>query len=282
MNLVASIPSPSSNSISLGPLDFRAYGVAIALGVLAAVVITQRRWAARGNDPDDISMIAMWAVPFGVVGGRLYHVVTDNQRFRGQWLEAFKIWEGGLGVWGAIAAGALGAYVAARRANLPIADLFYATAPAIPVAQAVGRLGNWFNQELFGRPTDVPWALEIDADHRPTGFENDALFHPTFLYEALWNLGVAAVVIWVVPKVLPRLKNGYQFAVYVALYTLGRLWIELLRIDAANKILGQRLNVWTSLIVGGVAVALVVRYRNGDREADAASSDLTSANAGDD
>lgn len=266
MHLVASIPSPSSNSISLGPLDFRAYGVAIALGVLAAVWIAQRRWAERGHDPEQISTVALWAVPFGVVGGRLYHVITDNQRFRGQWLEAFKIWEGGLGVWGAVAAGAIGALVAARRANLSVPDLFYATAPAIPVAQAIGRLGNWFNQELFGRPTDVPWALEIDESHRPTGFEDEALFHPTFLYEMLWNLGVAAVVIWVVPKVLPRLRIGYQFAVYVALYTLGRLWIELLRIDSANEILGQRLNVWTSLIVGGVATALVIRHRNGADE----------------
>ncbi len=263
MQLLASIPSPSSNSISLGPLDFRAYGIAIALGVLAAVWITQRRWAERGHDPEQISNVALWAVPFGVVGGRLYHVITDNQRFRGQWLEAFKIWEGGLGVWGAVAAGALGALIAAHRANLSVPDLFYATAPAIPVAQGIGRLGNWFNQELFGRPTDVPWALEIDESHRPTGFENDALFHPTFLYEMLWNFGVAAVVIWVVPKVLPRLRTGYQFAVYVALYTLGRLWIELLRIDSANEILGQRLNVWTSLIVGGVATVLVIMNRNG-------------------
>ena len=263
MQPLASIPSPSSNSISLGPLDFRAYGIAIAFGVLAAVWITQLRWAERGHDPEQISNVALLAVPFGVVGGRLYHVITDNQRFRGQWLEAFKIWEGGLGVWGAVAAGAVGALIAARRANLSVPDLFYATAPAIPVAQGIGRLGNWFNQELFGRPTDVPWALEIDESHRPTGFENDALFHPTFLYEMLWNFGVAAVVIWVVPKVLPRLRTGYQFAVYVALYTLGRLWIELLRIDSANEILGQRLNVWTSLIVGGIATALVIMNRNG-------------------
>ena len=277
MHLVASIPSPSSNSISLGPLDFRAYGIAIALGVLAAVWLTQRRWAERRHDPEQISSVALWAVPFGVVGGRLYHVITDNQRFRGQWLEAFKIWEGGLGVWGAVAAGALGAYVAARRAGMSVPDLFYATAPAIPLAQAIGRLGNWFNQELFGRPTDVPWALEIDAAHRPTGFEDEALFHPTFLYEALWNLGVVAVVIWVVPRVLPRLRTGYQFAVYVALYTLGRLWIELLRIDSANEILGQRLNVWTSLIVGGVATALVIRHRN--TETDESAQIVSGTNA---
>ncbi len=263
MQLLASLPSPSSNSLSVGPLEFQAYGVCIALGVLAAVWIAQRRWVARGHQPDDITAVAMWAVPAGIIGGRLYHVITDNQRFRGAWLDAFKIWEGGLGVWGAVGGGVVGAILIARRRGFPLADLFYATAPALPVAQAIGRFGNWFNQELFGKPTDLPWGLEIDPIHRPTAYLDSTTFHPTFLYEALWNLGVAAVVIWVVPRVLPRLRHGYEFAVYVGLYTLGRLWIELMRIDSANKILGQRVNVWTSLIVGSVALALVVINRRG-------------------
>lgn len=257
--LVSSIPSPSSGVWDLGPIPLRAYGICIGLGVIAAVLLTQRRWVQCGHDADDIATVATWAVPWGVVGGRLYHVVTDNQRFRGQWLEAFKIWEGGLGVWGAVAGGGVAAYVVARRRGYDVGDLFYATAPAIPLAQAIGRFGNYFNQELFGRPTDLPWALEIDPSHRPTGYEQFETFHPTFLYEALWNLAVVAVVIWVVPRVLPNLRRGYHFAAYVFLYTVGRLWIELMRIDSANKIFGVRLNVWTSLIVGGTAAFLVWR-----------------------
>ena len=255
--LLSSIPSPSSGVLDIGPIPLRAYGICIGLGVIAAVLLSQRRWASCGHDPDDIATVATWAVPAGVVGGRLYHVITDNQRFRGQWLDAFKIWEGGLGVWGAVAGGAVGAYVVAKRRGYDLGDLFYATAPAIPLAQAIGRFGNYFNQELFGRPTDVPWALEIDPAHRPTGYEAFETFHPTFLYEALWNLAVVAAVIWVVPRVLPNLRRGFHFAAYVFLYTIGRLWIELMRIDSANKVLGVRLNVWTSIIVGSVAAGLI-------------------------
>ncbi|NOX31625.1 MAG: prolipoprotein diacylglyceryl transferase [Actinobacteria bacterium] len=265
MQFLASIPSPSTNSIGVGPLNFRAYGVCIAIGVLAAVWLAQRRMAQRGQDPEVVTSLAMWGVPFGVVGGRLYHVITDNQRFRGDWLEAFKIWEGGLGIWGAVAGGVLGGLIAAKRANVDVSEVFYAIAPAIPLAQAIGRVGNWFNQELFGRPSGLPWALEIDQARRPPGFVDSPAFHPTFLYEALWNLGVVVLIIWVVPKVLPRLRLGYEFAAYVGLYTVGRLWIELLRIDTANKILGQRINVWTSLIVGAVAFAFVWSNRNGGR-----------------
>lgn len=264
--LFASIPSPSDNVIEIGPLDLRVYGALIALGVVAAVLITQRRWAARGHDPDEITTVAMWAVPFGIVGARVYHVITDNERFRGNWGEAFEIWSGGLGIWGAISGGALGAVIAARRHDMPMLELADAVAPGLLVAQAIGRLGNWFNQELFGRPTDLPWGLEIDPEHRPAEYAEFETFHPTFLYEALWNLGVAALLVFVAPRVL-RLRPGSVFALYVVGYTLGRLWIELVRIDPASEVLGQRVNVWVSLLVmaGGI-VAFVWLQRRGEPE----------------
>ncbi|MDD2858053.1 MAG: prolipoprotein diacylglyceryl transferase, partial [Candidatus Nanopelagicales bacterium] len=211
-----------------------------------------RRYEARGGQPGTIPDLAIWAVPFGIVGGRLYHVITDHQLYFGPGGSglsgAIRIWDGGLGIWGAIALGAVGAWIGARRkgvALLPVAD---AIAPGIAVAQAVGRLGNWFNQELFGSPTDLPWGLRIDLAHRPPGFEQYTTFHPTFLYEALWMLGVAAVLVWADRRF--TLGHGRVFALYIALYCLGRVWIEALRIDEANHILGLRLNVWTSIVVG--------------------------------
>ncbi len=256
--LVASIPSPSTNSISIGPLDLRAYGVMIALGVIASVWLGQKRYEARGHDGEVIATIAMWSVPAGVIGARIYHVITDNSRFRGNWGEAFKIWEGGLGVWGGVAAGALTAVWLSKRRGYDLPDAMDSVAPAIPLAQAIGRLGNWFNQELFGGPTDLPWGLEIDEAHRPVEHLDEATFHPTFLYEALWNLGVVAVIVWVVPRVLPKLRRGLMFGIYVALYTLGRLWIELVRIDTATEVFGLRVNVWTSIVVGLSATIIVV------------------------
>lgn len=259
--LAVSIPSPGSNSFSIGPLDLRAYGIAIAFGVIAAVWVAQKRFERRGHDPEVIASLAMWVVPAGVIGARIYHVITDNQRFRGNWFDVVKIWEGGLGIWGGVAAGVLTGVWLARRRGWDLPDLLDSIAPAVPIAQAVGRIGNWFNQELFGGPTSLPWGLEIDQTYRPTEYLNEPLFHPTFLYEALWNLGVAAIIIWVVPRVLPQLKRGLQFGIYVALYTLGRLWIELLRVDTATEVFGVRVNVWTSLIVGLSAVGVVIWFQ---------------------
>ncbi|MEO1062741.1 MAG: prolipoprotein diacylglyceryl transferase [Actinomycetota bacterium] len=264
--VIASIPSPGSNSIELGPLSLRAYGLLIAIGVVAAVWLTQRRWAAKGHDPEQITTMAMWAVPFGVVGARIYHVITDNERFRGNWAEAFEIWSGGLGIWGAIAGGAVGAMIAARRNDMPMAELADAVAPGLLVAQAIGRLGNWFNQELFGRPSDLPWALEIDPEHRPAEYLDVETFHPTFLYEMIWNLAVAAFLIFVVPRILPRLRDGGVFALYVVGYTFGRLWIELVRIDPASEVLGQRVNVWVSLLVMAGGLVAFWRLRGGRAE----------------
>ena len=260
--LLASIPSPSDNSISIGPLDIRAYGLAIALGVVAAVWLSQRRWRQRGGDPDDISAIALWAVPAGLIGARAYHVITDYQRFQGRWLHAFAIWEGGLGIPGGLLAGVAVGVIVVRRRGLPVATLLDVAAPALPLAQAIGRLGNWFNQELFGRPTDLPWGLEIDPEHRPARYLGEDTFHPTFLYEALWNLTLVVLLLWVDRR--RRLRPGQVFVIYVGGYALGRLWVEALRADPANEILGLRVNIWTSIAAFLVAAAVfVVRRRRG-------------------
>jgi len=264
--MLASIPSPSSNAIEIGPIDLRAYGVLIALGVFAAVWLATKRWESQGGDPLVIQQIAMWGIPAGVVGARLYHVITDFDRFRGNYGEIPQIWKGGLGVWGAIVGGALAVLWVARRDGHDVPGLLEATAPAIPLAQAIGRLGNWFNQELFGKPTDLPWGLEIDHSHRPPQYAGEDTFHPTFLYEALWNLGLVAVIIWVVPRVWPNMRRGTSFAVYVFGYTLGRLWIELMRVDPATQVLGTRVNVWVAIVVGLTALVFVVR---GVRDTDA-------------
>ncbi len=256
-SILAYIPSPSDNAIGIGGLQLRAYGLAIALGVLAAVWIARVRWAARGGDPDDINRIAVWAVFAGLVGARLYHVLTDLDRFEGRWLHVFAVWEGGLGIPGGLIAGvATGAYVAHRR-RLPVPELLDVAAPALPVAQAIGRLGNWFNQELFGRPTDLPWGLKIDPEHRPPGYLDQATFHPTFLYEALWNLALAGGLIWWERR-HPGARPGRLFALYVAGYAVGRAWVESLRIDPAAHLLGVRWNIWMSAIAFFGAVGWLI------------------------
>jgi prolipoprotein diacylglyceryl transferase len=262
---VASIPSPPDNAIHLGPLQLRAYGLAIAAGVLAAVAIARRRWARRGGDPADISGLAFWSVLAGLAGARAYHVATDWQRFEGRWLHVVAAWEGGLGIPGGLLAGVVAGVVVARRRGLPAAQLLDVVAPAIPVAQAIGRLGNWFNQELYGRPTDLPWALRIDPDHRPAGYADVATYHPTFLYEALWNLALAAALVaW--ERRHPDQQPGRLFALYVGGYALGRLWVEALRIDPATRLLGVRVNIWTSLaaLVGAVGWLAMSRRRSSD------------------
>ena len=264
--MIASIPSPSSGVIELGPLELHAYGLMIALGVVAAVALASRRLEARGGDPNLVSAIAVWALPAGLVGARLYHVITDWHRFDdGDWADAFKVWEGGLGIWGGIALGTLvGAFVARRRGER-IAPLLDVVAPALPVAQAVGRWGNWWNQELFGRPTELPWALEIDPEKRPDGYGRYETFHPTFLYESLWLLLTAAVVLWVERRWPGRLRPGRLFALYVAVYTFGRFWFEGIRIDEASQLWGLRVNEWVSAAVFLVSAAFVVAGIRRDR-----------------
>jgi prolipoprotein diacylglyceryl transferase len=255
--LLASIPSPSSNRI--GP--FHAYGLMIALGVLAAIEITSRRWRARGGDPNDIWSLAVWAVPAGLVGSRIYHVITDWPTYFGDGgrpVEALYIWQGGLGIPGGIIGGVLvGAWVARRR-GMRLPPALDCVAPALPVAQAIGRIGNWFNQEVFGRPTELPWALEIEAQHRPAGYARYETFHPTFLYEGLWNLALAGFLVLLDRRRV--LRPGNLFALYVGGYALGRLWVEALRVDPASLVLGLRVNTWMSLLtLLGVAAVLVVR-----------------------
>jgi prolipoprotein diacylglyceryl transferase len=260
------IPSPGQGVWHLGPFPVRGYALCIILGVVVAIWMGERRWVARGGVAGQVSDIAIWAVPFGLVGGRLYHVVTDPARYFGKGgdpLAALYVWQGGLGIWGAIALGGVGAWIGCRRQGIKLPPLADALAPGILVAQAIGRWGNWFNQELFGRPTTLPWALEIpDRTKRPAGYEQFETFHPTYLYEFFWNLGAAGLVVWADRRF--RLGHGRAFALYVMAYTAGRGWIEYLRIDAveADDIFGLRLNVWTSIVLFlGAAVYFVVAGR---------------------
>ncbi|MET9642991.1 prolipoprotein diacylglyceryl transferase [Streptomyces syringium] len=254
---IAYIPSPSTGVIHLGPVPLRGYAFCIIIGVFAAVWLGNRRWIARGGRTGTVADIAVWAVPFGLVGGRLYHVITDYELYFGEgrdWVNAFKIWEGGLGIWGAVALGAVGAWIGCRRRGIPLPAWADALAPGLAVAQAIGRWGNWFNQELYGKPTDLPWALKIDAD--PGIGRIAGTYHPTFLYESLWCLGVAALVIWADRRF--TLGHGRAFALYVAAYTAGRFWTEYLRVDDAHHLLGLRLNGWTSIVLFLAAVAYMI------------------------
>jgi len=249
-------------------LRLSAYGGMIALGVIAAVLLSQRRWAAQGGDPDDVSTVAVWAVPAGLVGARLYHVITD-WRFDEGWLEPFRIWEGGLGIPGGMAAGILMGLWVIRRNGWEWRGLLDSIVPGLPLAQAIGRWGNWFNQELFGGPSDLPWAIEIDeARAAAAGHPEASTFHPTFLYESLWNLALT----WLLIRVdrTGRIRRGGLVAVYVVGYLVARLWLETVRIDSATEIAGLRINIWMSVI--GIAVAggwLLVRGTVPDRAASA-------------
>ncbi|MFO7250528.1 MAG: prolipoprotein diacylglyceryl transferase [Actinomycetes bacterium] len=248
---LASIPSPSQGVWYLGPIPIRAYALCIVLGVVVAVIMGERRWRARGGDPGTITDLAVWAVPFGLVGGRLYHVITDWQLYFGpdapnEPIEALFIWNGGLGVWGAIALGGVGVWIGCRRRGISLTAVADAAAPGIVIAQGIGRLGNYFNQELFGGPTDLPWGLEIDPG-RPGTVPGVLTYHPTFLYEMLWDFAVGFTLIWLGRRF--ELRHGRLFALYVAGYTAGRFWIEGMRVDPAHEILGLRLNQWTSIVI---------------------------------
>ncbi len=255
------IPSPSQGVWHLGPFPVRAYALAIILGVVAAVWTGERRWVARGGTHGQIGDIALWAVPAGLIGARLWHVATDHELYFGSGgdpVGALEVWHGGLGIWGAISGGLLGAWLYCRRHGILVRPLADALAPSLLLAQVIGRFGNYFNQELFGRPTDRPWGLEIDLAHRPSGYEQFATFHPTVLYEALWNLGAIAVLLWADRRF--RLGYGRVFALYVMLYTLGRGWIEDLRIDPVElqDVGGLRFNVWTSIVLFVLSTAYFV------------------------
>ncbi len=287
---LAFIPSPSQGVWHLGPLPIRAYAFFIIAGIVLAIWSGNKRFVARGGKPGVVTDISVYAVPFGIVGGRLYHVITDHQLYFGAgknpW-RAFAIWDGGLGIWGAVALGAVGAWLGCRRYGVPLAVYADSVAPGLVTAQAIGRLGNYFNQELFGSPTTLPWALQVFVRTVGGGpgavpangvceFTTDAVkatpevlcgtFHPTFLYELLWNLAVAAFIVWADKRW--KLGGGRVFLLYVAGYTLGRGWIEMLRIDPANHVLGLRINVFTSIIVflGAVITLIMRRPGKGTRE----------------
>lgn len=278
----AAIPSPPQGVWELGPVPVRAYALCIIAGIVVAIWWGERRFVQRGGERGMVTDVAVFAVPFGIVGGRLYHVVTDYWRYfgpdRNPW-DALKIWDGGLGIWGAIALGAVGAWIGCRRRGIGLAVFADAVAPGIVLAQAIGRVGNYFNQEIYGRATSLPWGLEIYHRVDPATGRDDpmggvavsdtpiAVVHPTFLYELLWAAAVAFVVVWADRRF--RLAHGRAFALYVAGYTLGRFWIELLRTDAATQVLGLRINTIVSATVFLGAVAyLIVAKRKGPRTDD--------------
>lgn len=255
---LAYIPSPSSGVVHLGPFPLRAYAACILLGVVVAAWYGDRRWVARGGQKGTVPDVAAVAVPAGLIGARLYHVITSPDLYLEEPLEALYIWHGGLGIWGGVAGGALGAWFVLRSRGLSLLAFADALAPALPIAQAIGRFGNYFNQELYGKPTTLPWGLEID--NPPAEYFNAEAFHPTFLYEALWNLGVAGLVIWAERRW--QLGKGRAFALYVAAYCVGRGWIEALRIDDAHHFLGIRVNDYVSAVLFVAAVAYLVLKRD--------------------
>jgi len=257
-SVLTSLPSPSAGSIEIFSLRFNAYGLMIALGVVAAVWLFKKRLLERGvGHPDDAGSIAMTAVPIGIVGARAYHVLTDIERFRGHWFDVVKIWQGGLGIWGGISVGVIAGIFVARQRKLGIAVGLTCVAPGLALAQSIGRWGNWFNQELFGKPTTLPWALEISAAKaKSAGFAVGTTFHPTFLYESLGCLFICVALIKI--DQIWRPQDGRLFAMYVAGYTFLRFFVESLRVDTAKHFGGMRLNQWTSIVVFTLAFVYLI------------------------
>lgn len=257
LSLIAAIPSPPSSSIHIGPIRVTAYGLMIGLGVMAAVWLAGRRAEARGlATRDEIAGVAMWAVFGGLVGARLYHVATDWDMFASDLGAILALWRGGLGIPGGLLGGAIVGLIAARRHGIGVRPMLDVAAPAVPLAQAIGRWGNWWNQELFGRPTSLPWGLRIDESKLPSGYSPGTTFHPTFLYESLWNLSLCTFLL-----VLDRrrsIRPGRLFVVYLGGYFAGRFWIEGLRIDPAHVVGGLRWNQWVSIAVVGVVAAILL------------------------
>ena len=270
---LAYIPSPTISQFSIGPVTIHIYALCILMGIVLAVWITTTRWKKLGGNFDQVLDITLVSVPAGIIGARLYHIITTPERFfgpDGDWAEMFRIWNGGLGIWGGVLFGALAAWAWCRHKHYPMALLADASAPGLLVAQAVGRLGNWFNQELYGAPTTLPWGLKLNMEGTAIGHSEQCydgatcpsgtLFHPTFLYEMIWNLIGAAIIVYIGSKAMKKLKAGSLFAVYIMWYTLGRTWIESLRIDYAHEFLGVRINVWVSMavfVLGAVSFIVV-------------------------
>jgi prolipoprotein diacylglyceryl transferase len=257
----AFIPSPPSNGFHLGPLYLHAYGLAYVVAVLAAVTITVRRWERSGGDRELVYEVALVGFPAGLIGGRLYFLATSWNEVPPHWWGPFAIWKGGLGIWGGVAAGTLAGLWMLRRRDADVPAFMDAAAPALLVAQAIGRIGNYFNQELFGGPTTLPWGLEISLAHRPAGYTQFATFHPTFLYELTWNLTLAAALVWLGHH--RRIRAPGLFALYVAGYSFGRIGEELLRVDPAHHILGLRLNLYVASLLCLAGIAWFIRIQRG-------------------
>ncbi|MDT4957867.1 MAG: hypothetical protein QOD31_1666 [Pseudonocardiales bacterium] len=270
MSPIAAIPSPTHSVWHLGPLPIRAYALCIVAGIFVALWLTARRWRERGGTADDVWDVAGWAVVLGILGGRVYHVLTDPELYFGAGrhpIDAFKIWDGGLGIWGAIALGWVGAWIGCRRKSLSLAAFADAAVPGVVLAQGIGRWGNWFNNELYGGATSVPWKLQIHCMDLTAGHATICdggtstvlgYFQPTFLYESIWDIGLGLLLIYVDRRW--RLGHGNVAALYVMCYTAGRIWIEALRTDHANHILGLRLNIWTSVVVFLLGLAWFVTH----------------------
>jgi prolipoprotein diacylglyceryl transferase len=266
-SLVASIPSPGSGVVEIGPLEIHAYGVTLLVAIAACIWLTGIRWVRRGGDWDLIFRVAVWGVGAGIVGARAYHVATSWSEVPDEWWGPFAVWEGGLGVWGGIGLGVIVGAIVVRRSGESVRAMMDAVAPGLLLAQAIGRVGNWWNQELFGKPTDRPWALEIDPEHRPAGYFDDPTFHPTFLYELVYNLIGVAVLLLLDRRF--RFKPPALFALYVSIYTFGRFFIEELRIDPTHELGPLRLNAWVSLGVFVCSTAFFVWwqfFRRGEAE----------------
>jgi len=263
VTLPAFIPSPSSNGFNIGPFFFHAYGIAYVFAVAAAILISRWGWRRQGGDPDLIYEVAIWAFPAGLVGGRIYFDITTPSQVPDHWWGVFAIWEGGLGIWGGIAGGAaVGLWIVHRRlSRADVRRFMDVVAPSLLAAQAIGRIGNYFNQELFGKPTTLPWGLEISPIHRPPGYLSYATFQPTFLYELIWNLALAGVLIWLVQG--RRVRAPGAFALYVAGYSAFRIFEETLRIDYSNHVLGLRLNFFVALVLCLIGLAWFVAIQRG-------------------
>jgi prolipoprotein diacylglyceryl transferase len=261
--LLLSIPSPHTGVVHVGPLQLHMYGLTLLVAILACIWLTGRRWTAMGGDWDLVTRVAVWGVGFGVLGARLYHDATSWSEVPSpKWQGVWEVWKGGLGIWGGILFGALAGAVVIRRARASVPMFLDAAAPGLLLAQGIGRIGNWWNQELYGKPTKLPWALEISPDHRPLAYFQNATFHPTFLYELIWDLIGVLVLLWVARRFTIRPPG--LFALYVAWYCFGRFFEELLRIDPAHHIAGLRLNAWVSIILFVASVSYFIwRQRRG-------------------
>jgi prolipoprotein diacylglyceryl transferase len=257
--VTASIPSPSNGTLELGPLTLHMYGLMLLLAIAACIALTGVRYVRRGGDWDTVLRVAVWGVAAGIVGARAYHVATSWNEVPDEWWGPFAVWKGGLGVWGGIGLGAIVGAIVARRSGANVAVLADCTAPGLLLAQGIGRLGNWWNQELYGKPTDASWGLEIDPQHRVPGYEQYDTFQPTFLYELIYD-SVMVGVLLIVDRLF-RIRPPALFALYVSFYTFGRFFEELIRIDPAHEFAGLRLNAWVSIVLFVCSTAFFVCWQ---------------------